>query len=1504
MPHQNRVTNNQSNSKSQRHVEVAPVAERAMEFDSIAEITASSAPTSGSDSVENQMAARLHDRRIPVGQRRAMAGQIGEMQGNQHLQRLVASSNEGTTAKAIPAQRNNDHSANGSAMTRITTIPKKNHNGDHSLMAHESTHRGPHRDVGRQIQRLRNGDESYSPDMTDRANTSSVAGATSEQATTSIAISEPASSAHVSDPIQWEDISRGEGPTDHAVPGEIGSPSHSDTETSSETSDTSSNISDSDFAASDNPEIEGGETEAASPESTEAEAIESPQTSEEETDNLEVGAEEEIEAVAEAAEVDTQAGTREDDSGLEETTAGPGSTGESGSLAETGEIGTAGDVEGEGNEVITGPEGFDLINFELAEHERWAGSFGEMGTAGSDQRAQFLLDQAGQGAVSGAIGGAGMGFVMGAVGAGIGQIAGRRLATLAVSRGASATPVPGLGSAIGGVMAVAGLAMRDWGATAETISRFGTGEGYEGLANDLEAVAEALDVATQVMDVLAGILGGIAVGMWVAAVLSAGALSPLAATLSAIALGINLATTAIGIIINVAVRPTVTALRALHTFESQGDPAQIEAEGQQLQAAAGQITGAVFGAAAGKLGGAAGARGGTRADRAITGLQARQTGGTPAMSAAAGSGPRLHVEVPEAPTRVGAEGGLPAHPAVVDPGSVPARPAATDVPMARSSGNSGDISSQASAIASTTPSQTGSTLQAITPPLTLAGIPDNAPIPQGLEPGAIGTYGRAVDDPHPAALASNPPGAEGATAGGGRMPQEGRNAAGVYLEHQTPAAVAHEVIPGHEYHGPEGQRRGGRDTQEALTISLPVEAKPTKDRLDRDLLTDVRARRARGEDVPPIEAIVRGTENTQSAIAQSGVDVPEHQVTRNFLAEIDQFNDPRFGNTEVRPGDPLPPGHPLRDTSDAELGGFLDQTFDPFITPQESGSTPITPSAPVASSPTSRIPSETGTTSTAGAGYTSHTETIRTPDRSAAMAQYHAQISADPGRESGVWRDGSGNYYVMQGDQGSVAPPSAAGPLELIYHSHPTQADVGMQGLVSQPSQAGGDFGVLQHQHGQGPAGRRQSSELHFPTYEEAGAQSGYGATRFAYDPTHPLPLQVETTLPGGRPSQQRYSSFADFEQRTGISAGGMTTAEAVATRMAADAQLRQDVAGAQQRIGDIVEGSQTRPIGLPGMREGSEFGRQMVLEGEQAEASSDLPEHGPAYTTSVPGLQPGESVEIPINPAYPEPPGTIAELEALQAQIGIAQGTQTEITDTENEMAAQADQQRTHSSQLGEAQGVAQELVTGRSTHQVTVDATASTNTEQQTTATDAASSLGQSAEQATALGTLVGSLRVFQGMAHLFSYLPGDLGDAAEGARDDAGELITTLNRVSETEGVQSQIQGGQGEMMVNEQRIEAVSTVGQQTDEELTSGQEQLTGLEEANAMALAETESVKEQATQENIEAVTSENEAQTAHNDLLAQLEAWAQEHRQAREDAIQQATSRFSELGYEVTEEQ
>lgn len=1211
---------------------------------------------------------------------------------------------------------------------------------------------------------------------------------------------------------------------------------------------------------------------------------------------------------AQAQESETEADSEDQESGAEAGEDAEAESGDGGPNEADGG-GAPGESGSDESDILDDLEtGEALVDFELAEHERWAGSFGEMGTAGTDQRAQFILDQAGQGTTSGATGALGMGFVMGAIGAGVGQIAGRRLATLAVSRGFAATPVPGLGSAIGGVMAVAGLAMRDWGATAETIGRMGEGEGYEGLANDLEGLAEILDIATQVMDVLAGVLGGIAVGMWVAAVLSAGTLSPLAASLSAIALGINAATTAIGILISVVIRPVVVALRALHTFESQGDPAQIEAEGQQLQSAAGQITGAVAGAAAGRLGGAAGTRGGTRVDAGISRIQAGRTGGSPSMSAR-GSGPRIHAEVPEAP-------------------SGPTRPTpastATAAPAAGSGPRAASPSSRSGSTSDTAPIRMDVLEEFGDAQRLASGAPLGQPELGNLPGPPTGRLRRGERDPGNYVV---PPAARSRVGREGREAGMGALTEAVQSGIDTPrTAASRETIPSDtlvaltdpDYRPPESRRRRG-----ATESSEPgTEMTSYQQELGLDAERSVQASHVPGVATEPHDAHrASGVEILRTADHIEGI---HGSVTSRPLETA--FPNPDY---QGRPGfSDLPQRAPSstrtdrghlqgaardlarrrRDASPAEQVqidaalAWLQRRSDALGAFGGDDLTPPAASSPVArssSAPTSSIPS--------------HTQTVRTPDRAAAMEQYHQQIAADPGRESGVWRGEDGTFYVMQGDSGSVAPPAGAGRAELIYHSHPTTSDVGYQGMVSQPSQAGGDFGVLQFQHGQGTPGSRQSSELHFPVYDDAGNHTGYGATQFAYDPTHPLPLQVQTTTPGGRPTTQRYASHADFEARTGIGASGSTPA---ATRSTADTQLQTDVAAARSRIDTIAGDTRTRAYGLPGMSLGAELGRQEVhedvdvatggelpVEGESAGGDTGRPQHGPAYTGSVEGLEPGASFEIPINPAYPEPPGTPAELAVLMERVHAAQAAQEDLSGTEEAMQGQAAEQQTHATQLGEAQVVTQDLTTGRQAHQGQVDTTQSTNAEQQSTAGEAISNLGQAAEQATALATLTASLGVFQGLAHLFSYLPGALGRSAEGAKEDAGGLINSLNRVSETEATESNIETGRGGMEVNEERITGVATAGQQTDEELASGEAGVVELQQANTESLTETQSVLGQANRERSAAEEIEDEAQSTHDNLESSLQAWAQEHQQAREDAIASAMDQYSEQGYEVREE-
>lgn len=311
----------------------------------------------------------------------------------------------------------------------------------------------------------------------------------------------------------------------------------------------------------------------------------------------------------------------------EETTAGGeagSSQGEGGGASVNQSTSAEGDALG-----ILGTGELALIDEELAEHQRWAGAMDQVGAAGSVDRAEFIAEAAGGGFLNGMASGAAMGLGMGLVG----------------RAAARFVPIPGVGSILAGGMSAYGLATRDWGATGATISNFGEGSSdYEVLANSIASIAEIIDVVTNVLNVIAGIIGIISAVMWMVTVATVGLASPLAATLSSIALGIT-AVTGIMDGINAGIlQPCVALFRSLHTFTSDADPREVQSEGAGISAAAGAAGGALGALAGGRLAEAGGGRGSADSDAPHGSPEADAP-----VSAASGDGPSVHYESGPAP---------------------------------------------------------------------------------------------------------------------------------------------------------------------------------------------------------------------------------------------------------------------------------------------------------------------------------------------------------------------------------------------------------------------------------------------------------------------------------------------------------------------------------------------------------------------------------------------------------------------------------------------------------------------------------------------------------------------------------------------------------------------------------------------------------------------------------------------------------------------------------------
>ena len=229
----------------------------------------------------------------------------------------------------------------------------------------------------------------------------------------------------------------------------------------------------------------------------------------------------------------------------------------------------------------------ELVDGELVEHQRWAQAGARVGGTGSEGRADFIAEEVG-GGMGDSFGDA---FVAGA---------GMTLGLAAVEES-----IPGIGQVVGGVFAAKAIAAGALGHDADLMGHMGEGSsGYEQAANDIEGVCAILDMASNLVNVLAGVVGIVAVAVTAAAFFTLGALAPLAVAAGEIALAFGAAGAVLGGV-KMALQPLVVLFRSLHTFTSAADPRAIEAQGKVLEEGGKEMGGALgglAGAAAGGLG--------------------------------------------------------------------------------------------------------------------------------------------------------------------------------------------------------------------------------------------------------------------------------------------------------------------------------------------------------------------------------------------------------------------------------------------------------------------------------------------------------------------------------------------------------------------------------------------------------------------------------------------------------------------------------------------------------------------------------------------------------------------------------------------------------------------------------------------------------------------------------------------------------------------------------------
>ena len=283
-----------------------------------------------------------------------------------------------------------------------------------------------------------------------------------------------------------------------------------------------------------------------------------------------------------------------------------------------------------------------------------------------------------------------------------------------------------------------------------------------------------------------------------------------------------------------------------------------------------------------------------------------------------------------------------------------------------------------------------------------------------------------------------------------------------------------------------------------------------------------------------------------------------------------------------------------------------------------------------------------------------------------------------------------------------------------------------------------------------------------------------------------------------------------------------------------------------------------------------------------------------------TPDNQPEEGVER-VNPEYPPPPATPAEITAVQNEIMNLLAVRASAEQEAENQSGRADQCEENQ---GPIQQTVQDTAAGISAvqaHDAAIARREAVNQEQQQRQQESQGLVAGYPSRATGLAALTVPLAAWEGFTSLASHLPGEAGDSMLRMNREARQMQDSFAQMgAEMLGVDSAGPAREEELQGDQGRLEETGEMAQESDQQLQTSSAGAEGLQDANEAALAEATQRRDAATdraQECSEAVT-EREARA--DSLAEQLRAWAAAHAAARQQAIAATEQRLESEGRTV----
>ena len=304
-------------------------------------------------------------------------------------------------------------------------------------------------------------------------------------------------------------------------------------------------------------------------------------------------------------------------------------------------------------------------------------------------------------------------------------------------------------------------------------------------------------------------------------------------------------------------------------------------------------------------------------------------------------------------------------------------------------------------------------------------------------------------------------------------------------------------------------------------------------------------------------------------------------------------------------------------------------------------------------------------------------------------------------------------------------------------------------------------------------------------------------------------------------------------------------------------------------------------------------------------------PATGAAAITAMRGFEEASSEPVVehVNPKYPDPPCTPQKIVDVQNQILDTLDARAQAEASSAAMAKQEADHKANEKPLTNMKERNDEAISATDAHKQAVARRTDANKGKEKKEGEVSGALSDYSNRAAKLATITVPMRGFERFTSLAYSLP-DSPDVLVGAKrgiikmnTDSKRFLGQLDSMDQTINNQKASQGDRNKQIQSDANtLTQTDDKAKESTEGLNKAQQTTQELDSENQTRLEQATKLRTEADQNVATLDNQEQQKKAEAESLSTELQSWAQNHRQARLDALDETKKGLEQRGYKVTE--